>query len=127
MSNLIVPEQYDRWQHRAIRETGGNQTQLGVYVLAILGLQHGRKPPRLGSTAKIDVNGMLISNMQNAEGKMFRDVTLDSVQEVVDNFRRFADHLKLADVEREEMFAELRKWIVHDARANATPEERGLS
>ena len=40
MSNLILPAHLaDRWQQRAVRETGGNQTQLGLYVLAILGWQ----------------------------------------------------------------------------------------
>jgi hypothetical protein len=109
-----------------VRETGGNQTLMGCFVLAICGWQHGRHPPRFGSNAIIDENGMLFSNMQNAEGAMFANHCLGDVKTVVDSFKGLADHLKLDDKERIEMFDELRKWIKLDKRANQTNEERGL-
>lgn len=116
-SSLILPVG-DRWQHRAVRETGGNTTLMGCYVLAVLGWQHGRKPPRLGKVARIDLDGVAWSNMQNKSGHMFRDHCLGPLQDIVDSFRGLADHLKLNDVERVEMFAELRKWFAVDQRAN---------
>ncbi len=125
MGNIILPAS-ERWQHRAVQETGGNTTIMGMFVLAVLGWQHGRKPPRFGSKAVINAEGIVIAHAQNKEGRMFRNENLGHIQDLVDSFRGLADRLKLDDVEREEMFAELRKWFVHDARANETREERGL-
>ena len=127
MGNLIVPNGYgEAWQHRAVRETGGNQTKLGCYVLAVLNWQHGRHPPRFGSKARINADGYLVTNVQEADRRIHRDMVVDTVQEVTDSFRGLADRLKLSDAEREALFAELRKWIAHDDRANQTAEERGL-
>lgn len=123
-SGLVVPEHLDRWQHRAVRETGGNQTLLGCFVLAILGWQHGRKPPRFGKIARIDEAGVAWSNMQNASGQVFTNHCLGPLQDINDNFRGLADHLKLNDTERREMFAELRKWFAIDERANDLKGER---
>jgi hypothetical protein len=122
----IILHPKERWQHRAVKETGGNTTLMGCFVLAILGFQHGRKPPRFGSHAAINEDGMVIAHAQNADGKMFKNENLGHVQNVIDSFRGLADRLKLADWERDEMFSELRKWFVHDARANESSNERGL-
>ena len=117
----------DSWRVRAVRETGGNKTLMGCFVLAILGLQHGIKPPRFGSRAAINAGGMAIANMQTADGVKHPAFCLGPVQTITDNFRGLADHLKLSDKDRVEMFAELKKWFVHDARANQTAEDRGLA
>lgn len=124
-SSIIIPYR-EHWQHRAVRETGGNKTLMGCYVLAILGWQHGRKPPRLGSKAVIDENGVAFSHMQDINGTMHRMHCLGSVQDITDSFRGLADHLKLDDADRVAMFEELKKWFAHDARANQSNEERGL-
>ena len=125
---IIMPETMGgtHWKTRAVRETGGNKTLMGCFVLAILGLQHGIKPPRFGSRAYINAEGLLFSNAQNADVRMYRNECLGPIQAVVDSFRGLADHLNLDDHERVAMFDELKKWIVHDARANQTNEERGL-
>jgi hypothetical protein len=99
---------------------------MGCFVLAILGWQHGRKPPRFGKVAVINKDGMVITNMQDKHGGIHPKHSLGDVQAVIDSFRGLADHLKLNDDERKAMFAELNKWFVHDERANATKEERGL-
>jgi hypothetical protein len=124
---LILPTAGgEHWKTRAVRETGGNKTMMGCFALAILGLQHGITPPRFGSTAKIDAQGIVYSNMQTKDGKMYRNHCLGPVQDIIDSFRGLADHLKLNDVERQAMMDELKKWFIHDARANQTNEERGL-
>lgn len=128
MSNLYLPAPNEgSWQKRAIRATNGNKSLLGCFVLAILGFQNGIKPPRFGRTAFIDKDGILYSNMQAEDGKMYKNHCLGPVAEVRDNFRGLADHLKLSDAERNAMFDELKKWISHDARANQTNKERGLT
>lgn len=126
VASLIVPGEFDHWQHRAVKETGGNTTLMGCFVLAILGWQHGRKPPRFGKTARIDKNGNVFSNMQDKNGIMYRNHFLGGVKDITDSFRGLADHLKLDDKQRGEMFAELKKWFAIDERANQTNAERGL-
>lgn len=108
-----------RWQHRAVERTGGNQTLLGCFVLAILGFQHGRKPPRFGRIARIDKDGNVYSNLQTKDGIIIRNQTLGPVQNIVDSFRTLADELDLTDAERQEMFGELRKWFAIDERATS--------
>lgn len=128
MSNLYLPAPNEgSWQKRAIRATDGNKTLIGCFVLAILGFQHGIKPPRFGKTATIDKDGILYSNMQDKDGKVFQNHCLGPIGDVRDNFRGLADHLKLSDAERNAMFDELKKWISHDVRADQTNKERGLT
>ena len=126
MVKFIMPRSGGHWKHRAVEATGGNATLMGCFVLAICGWQSGRKPPRFGRVAYINADGIIFTNMQNKDGEIFPNHCLGDVQVVVDNFRGLADHLKLNDKERREMFSELGKWFVHDARANASKEQRGL-
>lgn len=127
MSNLYLPAPNEgSWQKRAIRATDNNKTLMGCFVLAILGFQHGIKPPRFGTKAVIDKDGILYTNMQAEDGRMYRNHCCGPVTDIRDNFRGLADHLKLSDAERNAMFDEFKKWIAHDARANQTNEERGI-
>ena len=116
---LIKIASPENWQYRAVERTGGNQTLMGCFMLAILGWQHGRKPPRFGKIAKILADGTVVSNMQNADGKVFPNHVLGPIQTIVDNFRGLADNLKLNDADRIEMFSELRKWFAIDLRARS--------
>lgn len=116
----LVEAPDNSWQRRAVIRTGGNQTLLGCFVLAMLGWQHGRKPPRFGRVARIDKDGIAFSNMQGQDGRMYRDYALGPVKVIVDNFRGLADELQLTDEERTQMFGELRKWFFVDERAKST-------
>ena len=130
MSNLFLPAPKEgSWQKRAIRATDGNNTLLGCFVLAILGLSRAliAPYPRFGSTAIIDKDGLVYSNMQDKDGRMYRNHCLGPIEDIRDNFRGLADHLKLSDNEREGLFSDLKKWRSHDARADQTAEERGLA
>ena len=118
---IIAAAPRNSWQARAVEATGGNTSRLGCLVLAILGWQHGRKPPRFGSTAVILKDGTVMSNFQNKAGNMFANQAICTVQEMVDSFRGLADHLKLNDIDRLAMFEELRKWIREDKRAEPAP------
>lgn len=106
---------------RAVEKTGGNQSLLGCFVLAILGWQHGRRPPRFGSRATITIDGMVKTHMQAQDGRVYRDHMLGPLKTIVDNFRGLADELKLNEAERKEMFDELRKWFFKDERAKSEP------
>lgn len=111
----------DSWQRRAVEKTGGNQTLMGCFVLAILGWQHGRHPPRFGKVATINKDGIIITNMQNKDGEIFPNHSLGNVKTVIDNFRGLADELKLNDRDRRAMFDELRKWFIKDERVKSAP------
>lgn len=117
----------ERWQHRAVKESGGNQSMIGCIVLAILGWQHGRKPPRFGKIAVINHQGFVITNFQKRDGTILQAHTIGHVDDINGGLRKLADFLKLSDIDRLGMFEEFRKWIAHDYRADQRPEERGLT
>lgn len=117
---ILIPAPANSWQCRAVERTGGNQSLLGCFVLAILGWQHGRHPPRFGRVCRIDKEGVVYSNMQAKDGVIHRNHRLCPISEVIDSFRGLADDLKLADGERQAMFDELRKWCFIDERAKST-------
>lgn len=134
VGEIIMPEKLTglpdslggtHWKTRAVRECKEDELML-PFVLAVLGLQHGIRPPRFGNKARIDLQGNLHSDMQDVNYNVHRDMMLGPVEVVRDNFRRLADHLKLDDHERIAMMDEFKKWIAHDERANRTPQERGL-
>lgn len=113
----VAPE--SSWQRRAVVRTGGNTTLMGCFVLAILGWQSGRKPPRFGRVGRIDKQGMAFSNMQSSDGMIYPNFLLGPIKTIVDNFKGLAEDLKLNDDEVKEMFSELRKWFLVDERAKS--------
>lgn len=118
---IVIVAPKDSWQRRAVEKTGGNQTLMGCFVLAILGWQHGRKPPRFGRVARITKDGLVVTHMQDKEWNIHRNHVLGPVETVVDNFRGLADELKLNDIDRLHMFEELRKWFLKDDRVESAP------
>ena len=44
---------------------------------------------------------------------------IGSIIAVRDSMRRLADHCKLTDPQREDLFAELRRWVKRDYRATS--------
>lgn len=130
MSKLIgtvaadIARQRATWQYRAVEATGGNRSQLGAIVIAMLG-KAPDNPPRFGSAAVITSDGYVQAHFQSKDGQWHEGAFVGAVDDLVGNFRGLADHLKLSDAERVEMFDELRKWISVDYRAHATDELGG--
>ena len=122
---LWVPNE-ERWQHRAVKETGGNQSALGCLILAILGWQHNRHPPRFGDIAIINYEGYVITNFQKRDGTILQAQAIEKVENLVHAMRDLCDRMNLNDIDRMEMFEEFKKWISRDYRADQTPEERGI-
>lgn len=110
--------QRETWQYRAVEATGGNQSKLGAIVLAIL----GKFPPSgrnmFGRTCTITSDGYVMADFTDRDGELHLGAFVGDVADLIRNFRGLADHLKLKDAERQEMFAELRKWIAKDWRSN---------
>lgn len=103
------------WYARAIRETKGNQTQLGCLVIA-LGVEEPKNPPRFSTRgATILADGQFIITAQT-HARNHGLTSLGPVENVVGGLRNLADRLKLTDAERIELFDELRKFVRHDYR-----------
>lgn len=131
MANIVLPDYagQDHWKIRAVRAThqkGNTELHMVCLLLAVLGWQASFKP-RYGRVARIDKDGLVFSNCVDGYGVHHNKTCLGPVQQITDSFRGLADHLKLDDKERVEMFEELKKWFVHDARADETNEQRGLN
>ncbi len=107
------------WKLRAIRATKGNQSQLGAILIAVLG-RLPKHPPRFGLRAVITSDGFVLADFQGKDYVKHSAAFVCDVSDLTKNFRGLADHLKLNKEDREEMFAELRKWIARDYRAKST-------
>ncbi|HLZ23660.1 MAG TPA: hypothetical protein VKQ30_16235 [Ktedonobacterales bacterium] len=107
------------WQYKAIVATRGNQTLLGAIFLQIIG-KNAKHPPQIVGTASVDEDGLCWSVLRKQHGLEIAEgiVCLGSIADIRDEFRRLADHLKLNDDERKELFVELRKWVAVDLRAD---------
>lgn len=110
-----VDEQRADWRYRAVEATQGNQTLMGMTLLAILG-KRPRHPPFLGKTAVIEENGLMTVDAMTAEGRWVKGGNLGHVQVFIDSLRGLCDHLEFSDVDRAELFSEARKWISLDNR-----------
>lgn len=114
----------DSWQGRAKRATGGNTSRLGLILLAVIGQTPADRPMiSIKRGAAIMPDGTVVADCMLRFQMEYRATALGTVQEIVGNFRGLADHLKLSDAERLEMFDLLRKWMGKDLRADTGRRE----
>lgn len=106
------------WAYKAVVATRGNTTLLGAILLQLIGKQ-AKAPPQVLSTATVDKNGLTWARLSAFKHGEYAEavVPLGLITDIRDEFRRLADWLKLDDVERLELFDELRKWVAVDLRA----------
>ena len=110
----VLPDMH--WMSKSIMATRGNQTVTGMIVLAMLG-KVSENPPRIVGSAEISPDGFVLAPFQDRGMTDCEIVAVCRAQELIDQFRRLADHLKLTEGEREAMFFELRAWVAKDHRA----------
>jgi hypothetical protein len=104
-----------KWQLKAIKATKAHQSRLGAILLACLNL--GRdKLPRFGTKAIVTSDGYILVDFWDKTGQYHHGAFAGDLQEMIDNFRGLADHLKLPDRDRWELFTAVRGWIVADYR-----------
>lgn len=115
-SPLTPVQEQNSWPFKAVLATRGNQTLLGCIVLQLI-CRQPKNPPRVESLASVDEQGLTWAYVTSRSGAR-RLTCLGSIMDIRDDFRRLADHLKLDDGERVEMFDELRKWVSIDRRAD---------
>jgi len=104
------------WQQRLVDATHGASTQTGAIALAMLHVWP-RTCPAYGDEGVITSSGMVLAAFKDREGDYAPLVPVGMIGDIVDDFRRVADHLKLNDADRVAMFVELQKWISVDMRA----------
>lgn len=115
-SPLTPVQEQNSWPFKAVLATRGNQTLLGCIVLNLI-CRPPKSPPMVDSLATVDKEGLCWAFVVNRRGR--RTLTcLGQIGDIRDEFRRLADHLKLDDGERVELFDELRKWVAIDQRAD---------
>lgn len=115
---LTPVQEQNSWPFKAVLATRGQQTLLGCIVLQLI-CKTPKNPPRVDSLASVDEAGLCWAAVVNRAG-IRRITCLGHITDIRDEFRRLADHLKLDDGERVEMFDELRKWVAVDMRADHT-------
>lgn len=115
-SPLSPVQEQNSWPFKAILATRGQQTLLGCIVLNLI-CRQPKNPPMINSLATVDENGLTWAFVVSRTGER-RLTCLGQIGDIRDEFRRLADHLKLDDGERVEMFDELRKWVAIDMRAD---------
>lgn len=121
MAELVAEWERSTWQYKAIAATKGNQTRLGMIVLAILGIAPNNPPRLVCPTAVIDENGWIWSWFQMPSDRKgeARHEPLCKVDKLRDGLNRIADEWQFTDAERIAMFDQARKWIERDERALA--------
>lgn len=110
-------EEQNSWQYKAIVCTRGNQTLIGTIAIYLAG-RYAKAGRCILGPANIDEDGLTWVNMRNQRGETGM-VCLGWITDIRDDFRRLADHMKMDDVERVELFGELRKFIDVDLRPDS--------
>lgn len=116
-NNHIIFDMSLPWKWRVVRASMGSTT--GLVVMAMLA-KEPKNGPAFGQWCNIDKDGFVESQVRR-EGRWHPPIQIGSVADVRDNLRRLADHCKLPDIERIELFEEFRKWIRRDHRATSEP------
>ena len=122
-SSSAVFDQEHHWSYRVILASMAGDAQAlttGVIVRAVLAKQT-KGGPAWGSTADIDLDGIMRSTLRMDKGIWKENMPIGSVVAVRDSFRFLADHCRLTDAERLAFFEELRKWVRKDYRALTAP------
>jgi hypothetical protein len=111
----------DSWQWKAIEATQAHTSQLGAILLAALDMGRN-KLPRFGRKAIITAEGAVVAPFITRASEFHAHAFVCSVADLIRNFRGLADHLKLSDTERTEMFTTVRRWCATDYRPGASGE-----
>ena len=105
------------WLYRAIALLHGNKSKLGALVIAIAGRKVNAPCFHPGGM-KIKRDGSIMALYNDGSGFKAR-VVCHTVDELNDMFRGLAAELKMDEAQREDMFAELRKFCIKDERVTS--------
>ncbi len=122
------------WQARVLGAVGGH---MGAVVLSVLSHNFDEAMPTLlrmvfpgftsinapfyCSAGKVAKSGHIVADAVTKHGEIVKDAKVfDSKLQMRDAFRRLADHLKLSDPDRTELFKCVQRWVVADRRLDPT-------
>jgi len=98
------------WKERALAATRGSR--FGAIFCAATDTKCD--PPCFTSKAIITSDNFVMANFTGADGRHHMGAFVGSVSDLVRNTNGLADHLKLTDQERTELFTVMRDWIGTD-------------
>ena len=114
----MTPEQEQKtWQYRALAYCHASQSQVGLFLIAMLGRKRLNGPTFHTYGYKITTDGRVLIPYRSGPNGQWRIENIWSVAAMVGLFRGLCEALKLTDAERIAMFDELRKFCISDARA----------
>lgn len=129
----------ETWQYKLLFETKGNgkEGEVIMVVLAnlylealevLLAMMKRRfVPPCLTGYARIMAGGQVVCDLMKTPSLRLKNVLLyDSEDQMIGEFRRLADKLKLPDAERIAMFAALKKWVSQDRRVGVEGDRKRI-
>lgn len=123
-----VKDSQHHWTKRVLLASFPTRS-MGPIVRAVLGKQMARGP-KLSLQATVSSDGSVFAGLKHDEQVIsychpialtMKDGqwgTKQGVHILRDEFRRMADHCRLNDAERLELFGELRKWLGKDLRSD---------
>lgn len=101
----------------------GNSEDLPLHLIVLAMLNLHKHLPRLSKGCVIHPDGSFGAVMFKSKTKR-EPVILGHGTAILAALNRLADHCKLSDQDRISMFAALKSWVHHDARANDKHGER---
>lgn len=98
------------WKEHALAATRG--TQLGAILCAATKTE--TPAPCFTSKASVTSDGFLVANYTGADGRQHMGAFIGPASDLVRNAQGLADHLKLDETARAELYRVLLKWIELD-------------
>lgn len=117
---LTRSQEQSTWQYKALvalkDDALGRDILLALVAYPWKPKHDGRR--RIVTTCTVDKDGLAWCGVARCLNGPQKIVCLGQITDIRDEFRRLADHLKLDDAERLELFNELRMWVAVDMRAD---------
>lgn len=126
----------EMWQSRILAHTRGKMRKIVICALvkqypgALLTLLKVTFPgfvdlsrPMFISYAHIDLGGRVVAKLLEKDGTIHEQPVFDNEQQFIYAMRKLADHLKLSDRDRTQMFTVLQKWVASDKRVGVMGEK----
>lgn len=129
----------ESWQGRALHYARDNQ-QLKTALLSLLADNYDEalpfllaavygdwsiRAPYYVTSPKINKCGFVIADLIMPDGYHYKNtVVFITTEQMEGTFRRLADHLKLTDAERVDLFVAVRHWVKADQRLDPAFDRR---
>jgi len=116
----------DSWQWKLLNATDDNSRKCRAIVRSSLhnnGVGAHTFPRYAYDSAIITPEGDVMTRACMRQGDDTVTVTLGPVKELIGDFRRLADELKLSDVDRMNLFLCFRQWFKKDYRATSNMKD----